>query len=465
MIVPSRKRRVGPDTSHQRMTAAVSAPAVFHLGDMIPDSATGRRRAYPAWTFFAYAAWIRVWSSSSRLDAELNNTPGLWDHLVHTAQRTQAALGYPIDPVRPIPMGFEHYRYLRNLICADTELFDEVIDAYTVHAVADARSIGLLDPKGGGSLSHPDRTRTIYGDGTIVRPIYKRTPDNDTGGRRVDADAAVHHSHDGKIRGNNLVTVNVRHQAPHQRVVLAIGRVDEPGREAATAVKLIQRVHAVAGPGIHAVVYDGAFRGTHHETLMSRLGVVVINKVHSARAATETTDRVVRTLPIGVWTHDRPGGTCSHTIAAVDGALVEIDHDEDGELVTVQHAQRRQIKRARRSDKTYHFTLIATIACDHGEIELLVSPHAQRPGDHSRPDQLRLIPVSDDDFAVLYGLRNDSESLNSNFKRTLLVDRATSLGWQRQLLDLLGFGLLTNSLAIHHHAVAKQARHGLRAVA
>lgn len=309
MIVPARKRRVGPATSHQRMTAAVSTPAVFHLGDMIPDSATGRRRAYPAWTFFAYAAWIRVWASSSRLDAELNNTPGLWDHLVQTAQHTQTALGYPIDPVRPIPMGFEHYRYLRNLICADTELFDEVIDAYTVHAIGDARTIGLLDPKGSGSLSHPDRTRTIYGDGTIVRPIYKRTPGNNTGSRRIDADAAVHHRHDGKIRGNNLVTINVRNEAPHQRVVLAVGRVDEPGREAATAVSLIQQAHAVAGPGIQAAVYDGAFRGTHHETLMSRLGVVVINKVHSARAATDTTDRIVRTLPIGVWTHDRPGGT------------------------------------------------------------------------------------------------------------------------------------------------------------
>ncbi len=465
MITSPRKRRVGPATSHQRMTAVVNGPAVFHLGDMVPDAGTGRRRAYPAWTFFAYAAWIRVWSSGSRLDAELRTTPGLWNHLVTTARDTQASLGYAVDPVRPTPMAFEHYRYLRNLICDDAELFNEILKAYTVHAVADARTIGLLDPKGPGSLTHPHRTRTVYGDGTIVRPIYKRTPDNSNGSTRVDADAAVHHRHDGKIRGNNLVTINVRNEAPHQRVVLAVGRVDEPGREAATAVSLIQQAHAVAGPGIQAAVYDGAFRGTHHETLMSRLGVVVINKVHSARAATDTTDRIVRTLPIGVWTHDRPGGTCSHTIAAVDGALVEIDHDEQGELITVQHAQRRQIKRARRTDGTYHFTLIATIACEHGDIELLVSPHAQRPGDHSRPDQLRLIPAGDDDFAVLYGLRNDSESLNSNFKRTLLVDRATSLGWQRQLLDLLGFGLLTNSLALHHHSVANPSLIGLRAAA
>lgn len=312
-------------------------------------------------------------------------------------------------------MAFEHYRYLRNLICADDELFNTLVEAYTVHAVADARTIGLLDPKGPGSLTHPDRTRTIYGDGTIVRPICKRTPDNANGSSRVDPDAAVHHRHDGKIRGNNLVTINIRNDAPHQRIVFAISRVDQPGREAATAVELIQRVHAVAGPGIQAVVYDGAFRGIHQETLMTRLGVVVINRVHAARVATDTADRIVRRLPFGVWTHDRPGGNCSHTIAAIDGALVEIDHDEQGELITVQHAQRRQIKRARRTDGTYHFTLISTIDCDNGQVELLVSPH--------------------------------------------------SLGWRRQLLDLLGFGLLTNSLIIHHHATAQQPRRGLRAVA
>lgn len=77
MIVPQHKRRVGPATSHERMTAIVSSPAVFHVANLVPDALTGRRRAYPAWTLFAYAAWIRVWSSGSRLDAELKNPPGL----------------------------------------------------------------------------------------------------------------------------------------------------------------------------------------------------------------------------------------------------------------------------------------------------------------------------------------------------------------------------------------------------
>ncbi|MDA8073605.1 MAG: hypothetical protein M0Z82_18865, partial [Actinomycetota bacterium] len=37
-------------------------------------------------------------------------------------------------------------------------------------------------------------------------------------------------------------------------------------------------------------------------------------------------------------------------------------------------------------------------------------------------------------------------SINSQFKRSLLVDRAASVGWERQLFDVLGFAVLQNSL-------------------
>ena len=42
-------------------------------------------------------------------------------------------------------------------------------------------------------------------------------------------------------------------------------------------------------------------------------------------------------------------------------------------------------------------------------------------------------------------LRNDAEPFNSQLKRTLLVDRAMSLGGRRQLLDVLCFAHLHNA--------------------
>jgi hypothetical protein len=35
-----------------------------------------------------------------------------------------------------------------------------------------------------------------------------------------------------------------------------------------------------AGEGIQAIVYDGAFRGVHHQTLMRELGVIVDRRSH-----------------------------------------------------------------------------------------------------------------------------------------------------------------------------------------
>ncbi len=249
-----------------------------------------------------------------------------------------------------------------------------------------------------------------------------------------------------------LVAITCRGPAAHQRIVLAVGRVTQPGREAETALALIDAVHAHAGPGIQAVVYDGALRGRHHQHLMRDLGVVPVNKVAAAAAATDNTTRIARRLPLGIHTHaTQRRAECRHNIAAVDGALVEIDHDDAGQLVVTDTLSRKQIKRARRSHGGWHFTIIATVNCPDEPFDIFVSPHPEPTGGNSRPDLIRLIPQADPDFARIYGLRNDSETLNSMFKRSLLIDRATSLGWRRQVLDLLGFGLLNNALALHHH--------------
>ena len=114
---------------------------------------------------------------------------------------------------------------------------------------------------------------------------------------------------------------------------------------------------------------------------------------------------------------------------------------------------RRQLKRPKRKNGRYHFTAGYTVPCPAGEFLAWISPHPQHPGDVGRPDAVRLIAEGEPDFDV-YTLRSDSESHNSGFKRTLLVDRAQSLGGRRQLLDFLSYGLLTNAITAHHAAAA-----------
>jgi hypothetical protein len=69
----------------------------------------------------------------------------------------------------------------------------------------------------------------------------------------------------------------------------------------------------------------------------------------------------------------------------------------------------------------------------------------------NRIENVRVIPPTDPDFAKLYARRNDAESINRNLDDTLWLRRAHSVGHDRQLLNLLGYALMVNGLALHRH--------------
>lgn len=256
---------------------------------------------------------------------------------------------------------------------------------------------------------------------------------------RHDPSAADHGRHDGPINGNNFVMFSTRGDTAGSRVVLGIDRVPAPGQEAETAISLIQRIHLTAGDGIQAVVYDGALQGTHLDKIMRTTGLVVVNKLAAATRSPEG-DTTPKRRPIGTHQHPNGKGPCTHTLHAVNGTIVDVALADDGQPVDTATATRKQIKRSRRKDNTYRYNLALTIPCGNTTTTIWVTPH-------DNPEHIRLIPPDDPHFNTLYNLRNDAESLNSQFKRSLLVDRASSVGWQRQLFDLLAYAILHNSLA------------------
>jgi len=233
-------------------------------------------------------------------------------------------------------------------------------------------------------------------------------------------------------------------------VILAVGRVHQRGREADTAVELIRQVHRFAGDAIQAVVYDGAFRGVHHETLMTELGLIVVNKVHAA--VRDENHRTHHQVLLGQWEHAVRGKHCTHTLVTSNGSVHDSSLDDSGALVLSEPLTRKQVRRYQRGGTDgWRFTLGVEVPCPKERFTAWISPHRQ-PGSrgHGRPDQLRLLPESDPYFQVLYGLRNDSESINSGYKRTLIADRAAARGWRRQVVDLISWALLSNSLAFSH---------------
>ena len=69
----------------------------------------------------------------------------------------------------------------------------------------------------------------------------------------------------------------------------------------------------------------------------------------------------------------------------------------------------------------------------------------------NRTENGRPIPPSDPDFKAIYSRRSDSESINRGLEDTLYLNRAHSVGHARQHVNLLGYALMVNSLALHQH--------------
>ncbi|WAX55539.1 hypothetical protein M6B22_13415 [Jatrophihabitans cynanchi] len=482
-------------TTADQVRAVFSLPALYRLAALLPTrQGTGRPAQHPAWVLLGYGVLARVYRSGVRVENELRH-PGTWQLILDAADWMRAEdPELEISPAGPVPPGWDAWKYARNHYFTDPEVLDALREEFTRAAVEQARQLGLLRPDGPGSLTHPDRSRTVYGDGTVVRPMYRppaarRVTDPATGltkveyldpdgnpiaspRRRFDPDAADFHGHAGPVHGQNFVALYARGDRAHQRVVLGVHRTERPGGEAEAAVAGIKALHVVAGAGMQVVVYDGALRGVHIDELMRECGLLVVNKVHASSKTRSRKQRAAgqqkppaapRWHPLGQWEHDTPTGVCRHTLAAVDGAVSEIGTDDAGTPVVVSRLPRKQVKRSRRLHGGYHFNVAYEIPCPQGVFLAWVTPHGE-PGDpdHRRADAVRVIAEGEEDFTRLYGLRNDAEAFNAHFKRSLLVDRAMSLGAARQLLDVLCYGLLNNALAAHHAATASDRQATLR---
>jgi hypothetical protein len=69
----------------------------------------------------------------------------------------------------------------------------------------------------------------------------------------------------------------------------------------------------------------------------------------------------------------------------------------------------------------------------------------------NRAENVRQLPQTDRDFKRIYRRRADAESINRNLEDTLFLNRAHSKGARRQLVNLLGYALVVNALAVHLH--------------
>ncbi len=484
-----------------RIRAVLASRQLYELAATLDtDRPVGRPPVNPPYVVLVYGVLARLTRSAVRVELDLAE-PRTWAFARGLMCDAVERHGLDLPPPAGTPPTWDHWRWLRDHHLATDDGLGHLERTFTPIAVATARRLGLLDPHGPGSMTHPDPSRAIYGDGTLIRPMYRPPeavevdtpagsdrlrraarraataadapvpgtgrnigyPDPRTGQvldeppRRYDPDLRLHHGLAGPVQTHGYVCWHTRGPERYQRVVLAAGHVPEPGQEASTAVALLGGIHRAAGVGVQAVIYDGAMRGTHIDQVMSRYGWLALVK-HPTRdtssdvAGTQMLKvrggRRARGLLLEPVKHETAdGGTCVHQLAALSTGVVEIDLDETGDPVVVSRLERTAVKRARRATGRFHFNVGHTLTCPRGAFTVWLAPHPRHDRDAARPENLRIIAEGDPDFTRLHGLRSDSESFHSQLKRTLLVDRQMSLGWRRGLLDVYCFALLNNAFA------------------
>ena len=121
-------KREGGVPALERVEAILRNPAVYELGNIVPEvdqSRGGRRRLYPAFMLVVYEALITVYGSARQVEAELAH-PVVWSLIRRIVGET---LGSDPDRVLPAePMRRHHYLYGRTRYLADPEVLDQLLD-------------------------------------------------------------------------------------------------------------------------------------------------------------------------------------------------------------------------------------------------------------------------------------------------------------------------------------------------
>lgn len=445
----------------ERLDAILSNPELHRLAAVVPSPPRhvgGRPRHYPAFMAVFFEAAISVYGSARQVEAELNH-PATWRWIRRLAQK-RIGVRLPRQPMRR-----HHYLYLRNRYLTEPATLELLGEIHRHAAAQQALQLGLLHPSAGGSWTHPHLDRLLYGDGKVITPLYRAKPgdvrlDRETGELRplrADPDADLHFEGTGETAwGTKFVMVATRGPDVHSRILLDIAHVASKGGEAATAVRCFERTAPLV-PGAQGVVYDTALRGTHHQTILRDLGLLPINRVSAAKANPKQARRQDRRVEKMVFVEAKaitvPDGTTKSIDLYANGGAIGLGVlAADGELLFTALLR---VRTHRNADKTGYRWYNDYRLPEHlggGIVTVRLHGDAKDAArKFNRTENVRPIPPDDPSFRELFRRRNDAESINRGLEDTLWLGRAHSLGHRRQLLNLLGFALMVNSLAVSRH--------------
>lgn len=485
-------RRSRNDQEHEvasvwaRIRAVLDAPDFWQAAARLPGSAKalhrvpGRPTDHPDWLFLLIATVTAI-VGSQRMAVTTLRDPFMWQWLKDVTDDNSYRVGLGLAPIGDKPLARHHLKHFQAKWTSAKYRWHVITAKRAALGVAKtaARQQDLLAPGRPIVFDHPDPGQWLRFDGTVIKPVTTSRPAKDssvTG--RVDSSADYHHvGGDTKTRvyGTKYVFASVRTDDYQGRLILdyepAVGETKTGmGNEAAVTMAIIDRLHPEL-PGMHGVIVDSVLGGKDIISLAQR-GLLTVNYPSALRNPNRrkggrfAPGRIDKSAKVYVLRHTRPsGGECVHHIHVSGTIYYHVLFDAHGNEVQASIDVDNLLVRPNADGTVRHYHVL-NVPCQYGEqtihIPLFHDPRklkAKNARQHvpqkslalqvrNRGEQFRAFPVNTPMFQVLYGRRNDTESLHNQFKRYL--PKMPAYGAAAQSLYILGLVIAYNSLSRAH---------------
>ena len=382
------------------------------------------------------------------------------------------AAAYPNDPemrLSETPMNrSRHYRFRNKYLCDD--LLQTAHDIIDTAAVEGGQEIGILE-SGLGSLTNPDTRSFVSADGCWVPALTKLTIDDavdrETGEivRRFDPDAIPYHTNDGQYAGSPgflMVMVQGRTAYTGERIVFSTNLKSGknkamPRNDATIAVdnilELIEKFPYFR-EGLTGVVYDMALSVADFDRLLDA-GLIPVSKVPLTKAGKVA----VENLGAETFT-TRDGTMATRIVTAVNGTPCVTFVDRSGKdfYMPLKLNKVKKEHRKQRPQLSTHWSIpnnpLVPANLRGAKVRVRhTRTLSERNLGKSRSRALRIFPESDRRFDDIFGLREDSESANSDYKNRLWNKRCRTMRHESVEFNNIGYQMhvLITALVAYHN--------------
>jgi hypothetical protein len=159
----------------ERVEALFFTKALYTITDGLfvrDPTKGGRPQVHPDYFVVAFGCLADIYDGSARAASTALDGPLVWKRIREIVEQVcpdDQSKWLPKDPP-------DRSWYVKRKNRIDADVLEELRTRFIRSAVDIADELGLLDPNGPGTPTHPESTRMIYHDGKAIRQMYNGAP-------------------------------------------------------------------------------------------------------------------------------------------------------------------------------------------------------------------------------------------------------------------------------------------------